>query len=166
MVSCSVCNYLSFPNHDIIITSKDDYYHTAECQNCDYSVENMHHKELNEDGAGAHIYSCSECNYYKREAHNIDYEIVDNSNHTRYCTICDYSETYNHNFSYQSMGVDKHILTCTCGATQGNASAHVWTATDLTNTVECKHCKCIKKLGMGEFVPIIKTKIEIEEETE
>ena len=87
--------------------------------------------------------------------------------HTYACPDCEYTVTDTHTYTYKTNGLNGHILTCKyCGTTQGNASAHVWTATDLSNTVKCKHCGYLKILGNGEFVPIIKTKIEIEEDTE
>ena len=125
-----------------------------------------------EDSGTHHKLICHNCNGEETLiAHDFEYTSVDATYHTKICAYCGYSETKGHVFEYKNMG-DYHILACKeCGRTSGSPQNHSWSPANIGNIgiiiddcVKCQFCGCLKILGPGEFIPVIKgIKPEIEE---
>ena len=134
-----------------------------------------HDFEYEEHNGTHHKLICHNCNGEETLiAHDFEYTSVDATYHTKICAYCGYSETKGHVFEYKNMG-DYHILACKeCGRTSGSPQNHSWSPANIGNIgiiiddcVKCQFCGCLKILGPGEFIPVIKgIKPEIEEETE
>ena len=167
---CSDCGYVGDESsHNFQYETIDNEYHVRVCEDCGYREEPIAHSiESNSVDGNYHTNVCTICGYTETKSHRRTiYQSVDAANHLNICAYCGYFVSQSHSFEYRTTGSSYHILKCRfCGATSGSSEAHVWTANDIEDTAKCKICNYIKILAPGEFVPIIKTKIEIEEETE
>ena len=163
---CSCDLFTKHPNHECRHYKEyDNNYHQYMC-GC--SDELFRHNFVC-DGTenGEHYVKCTDCGHRTNKIKAPQYTSISSTQHSISCSDCEYTVMDTHTYTYQSNGLNSHILTCKyCGETQGNASAHVWVDSEQPNTIMCKHCGHLKKLGFDDFIPIIKNKIKIEEETE
>ncbi len=167
-LTCRDCEYISTKEHFFATYTVGDYSHTGICSHCKIEFSYNHNWTFVSVDGVTHTATCTDCGYTETESHRRTiYQSIDATHHSNICADCGYSVTQSHYFEYRTTGSLYHILKCRyCGATSGSSEAHIWTANNIEDTAKCKICNYIKFLAPGEFVPIIKTKIEIEEETE
>ncbi len=112
--------------------------------------------------------------YRKHEKHNFvavkGSADKTNKTHTAKCSECGYTKEENHSYTYKYLSDKEHTATCACGVSE--TGTHTWKTykpgilslsentaepNALTGSfVRCIFCNYLKKLGNGEFVPIIK----------
>ncbi|MBR2381197.1 MAG: hypothetical protein IKA84_01720 [Clostridia bacterium] len=150
-------------------TEEHDYevynYCYEKCRACGYERQAKEHDySYTTVSSSVHEATCTDCGYTEEKPHTFRYTSRNATQHTKVCIDCDESITENHNYEGKIIDATEHSLECDCGATNGT-QGHIWTSSGI-GKVKCDFCGFIKILAPGEFIPIIKNKEDLEEETE
>ena len=162
---CLKCRHIEEVDHvHAFAWENHEHTHTGTCVNCFYSFSEYHDLCFGSFNSENHIAICDTCQATAFYPHSFECTYIDGDTHTSVCRYCGYAIVQSHTYEYKSLNSDYHKLTCSCGATSGGNSPHIWT-TSATNPgfVECKLCKYLKRSAGGN-IPIIKEKPPIIEE--
>ena len=163
---CLKCRYIEEIAHVHTANSwtSDSIEHGGTCTGCFQSFSEPHNHRCYTLDSEEHIFICDTCKTGYFDSHSLECIYIDEDTHTAVCQYCGYSAVQAHSYEYKYSNENYHKLECSCGATSGGNSPHIWT-TSATNPgfVECKLCKYLKRSAGGN-IPIIKEKPPIIEE--
>ena len=165
---CRACGYeRQAKEHDYSYTTASSSVHEATCTDCGYTETKSHNFVCDGVENYLHYEKCTDCGYRANRMSGYQYVNINSTQHTSECTTCGHTSMGEHKWGYQMINNTSHRKYCTsCGYIAGTESHVVdYTYTDpIGKYKRCKHCKGLYTSGV--ITPIIKNKIEIEEETE
>ena len=165
---CRACGYQrQAKEHNYSYTTASSSVHEATCTDCGYTETKSHNFVCDGVENYLHYEKCTDCGYRANRMSDYQYVNINSTQHTSECTTCGHTSMGEHKWGYQTINNTSHRKYCTlCGYISGTES-HIVDPTYIDPTDKYKKCKYCKGLyTSGIITPIIKNKIEIEEETE
>ncbi len=166
---CKFCNEYMLITHTFTHISIDNFQHSSKCtyDSCGMEFTYNHNWAFVSVDGTTHTATCTDCGYTETQWHTLQYTSTGSTYHSYTCTDCGYTSSGEHKWGYQTINNTSHRKYCTsCGYISGTES-HVVDPTYTDPIGKYRQCKYCKGLYTSNIItPIIKNKIEIEEETE